>query len=74
MSGPNTTTLTHRFPLMSQQPTEFPAAANGWWTSRFPISRTMTGLVFELDAGAIRTLHWHPNASSGSTSSAVSTA
>jgi len=49
---------------MSQQPTEFPGGRE-WLgdSSRFPISRTMTGLVFELDAGAIRTLHWHPNAS-----------
>ena len=51
VSGPNTTTLTHKFPLMSQQPMEFPGGRE-WLvdSSRFPISRTMTGLVFELDA------------------------
>lgn len=64
VSGPNTATLTHKFPLMAQQPMEFPGGRE-WLvdSTRFPISRTMTGLIFELDAGALRTLHWHPNAS-----------
>jgi oxalate decarboxylase len=30
--------------------------------SQFPISTTMTGVVLEMDAGALRELHWHPNA------------
>ena len=30
--------------------------------SRFPISKTVTGVVLDLDPGALRTLHWHPNA------------
>jgi len=38
-------------------------------SSRFPIAKTIAGVVLDLDPGALRTLHWHPNATSGSTSS-----
>ncbi len=31
-------------------------------SSKFPISKTITGAILELDAGALRELHWHPNA------------
>ncbi len=31
-------------------------------SSRFPIAKTITGVVLDLDSGALRTLHWHPNA------------
>jgi oxalate decarboxylase len=31
-------------------------------SSRFPIAITITGVVLDLDPGALRTLHWHPNA------------
>ena len=30
--------------------------------ARFPISTTITGVILDLDAGALRELHWHPNA------------
>lgn len=30
--------------------------------SRFPISKTITGVVLDLDPGGLRELHWHPNA------------
>ena len=45
VSGPNTSTLTHKFPLMAQQPMEFPGGRE-WLvdSARFPISRTMTGI------------------------------
>ena len=29
---------------------------------RFPISTTITGVVLDLEPGALRELHWHPNA------------
>jgi oxalate decarboxylase len=65
LRGPNPPSLTHKYSLMSQQPTSVFPGGREWLvdSTRFPISRTMTGLVFELDAGALRTLHWHPNAS-----------
>jgi len=57
-------TTTHRYPLMAQQPRRAP----GGGTQRvvtvtdFPISQTMAGSVIELQPGALRELHWHPNA------------
>ncbi len=56
--------LTHRYRLASGEPTKVHPGGREWRadTSVFPISRTVTGVVFDLDAGAIRELHWHPNA------------
>jgi oxalate decarboxylase len=56
--------LTHRFPLMAQQPhARFPGGEERRVSAReFPISKTMTGVVLDLDAGALREMHWHPNA------------
>src|SRR5438309_204155 len=31
-------------------------------SKKFPISKTITGAVLELDPGALRELHWHPTA------------
>lgn len=31
-------------------------------STRFPIARTIAGAVLELEPGALRGLHWHPNA------------
>jgi oxalate decarboxylase len=31
-------------------------------SKRFPISTTMTGIIIDLEPGALRELHWHPNA------------
>ncbi len=31
-------------------------------STRFPISTTMTGVILDLEPGALRELHWHPNA------------
>ncbi len=30
-------------------------------SNEFPISRTMTAALLELDPGAVREMHWHPN-------------
>ncbi len=30
--------------------------------SKFPISKTVTGVILDLDPGALRELHWHPTA------------
>jgi oxalate decarboxylase len=56
--------LTHRYPLMAQLPY---ARYEGGVERRvsvkeFPISKTMTGVILDLNAGALRELHWHPNA------------
>jgi len=54
----------HRYPLAAQQPRR----VAGGGTQRkvtveeFPISTTMAGSVLEIQPGAMRELHWHPNA------------
>jgi oxalate decarboxylase len=55
---------THKFGLTSQSPTGTFRGGRAWQvdSSRFPISKTITGMVFEIEAGAMRELHWHPNA------------
>lgn len=57
-------TTLHRYPLKAKQPRRAP----GGGTQRtvtvkdFPISGTMAGSLLELQPGALRELHWHPNA------------
>ena len=56
--------LTHKFSLLSQKPFETFSGGLEWRVdgSQFPISTTMTGVVLEMEPGALRELHWHPNA------------
>jgi oxalate decarboxylase len=56
--------LSHRHALTSREPVETFAGGREWRVEAkdFPISETMTGVVFELEPGALRELHWHPNA------------
>jgi len=62
-SWPELTSI-HRYPLHAQQPRIIP----GGGTQRvvtakeFPISKTMTGSLVELQPGGLREMHWHPNA------------
>jgi len=57
--------LTHKYSLLSQKPYEIFSGGREWRVdgSQFPISTTMTGVVLEMEPGALRELHWHPNAS-----------
>jgi oxalate decarboxylase len=59
-SPPNT----HRYALMAQQPYHRYAGGLERRVSarEFPISTTMTGVVMDLEAGAVREPHWHPHA------------
>ncbi|MGQ0634808.1 MAG: cupin domain-containing protein [Planctomycetaceae bacterium] len=56
--------LTHFYSLLSRAPYEvFPGGREWRVTAReFPISQTISGIVLELDPGAVREPHWHPNA------------
>jgi len=56
--------LTHKHSMLSQKPFEAFDGGLEWRVdgSLFPISTTMTGVVLEMEAGALRELHWHPNA------------
>ena len=55
---------THKYRLLAQPPHATYRGGREWRvdSSRFPIAKTITGVVLDLDPGALRTLHWHPNA------------
>ena len=55
---------THKYRLLAQTPHGVYGGGREWRVdaSRFPISKTITGVVLDLDPGALRELHWHPNA------------
>jgi oxalate decarboxylase len=59
-----TSPLTHRYPLMAQQPNgRYPGGEERRVSAKeFPISKTITGAIVDLKPGALRELHWHPNA------------
>ncbi len=56
--------LTHKYSLGSQKPyRRYPDGEVRLASAKeFPISTTMTGALLNLDRGALRELHWHPNA------------
>ncbi len=55
--------LSHFYPMQSQAPREFAGGDLRVVSAReFPISATMTGATMRLVPGALRELHWHPNA------------
>ncbi len=55
---------THRYPLLAQEPRgRFPGGEERLVSAReFPISTTITGVVLDLEPGAVREPHWHPHA------------
>ncbi len=57
-------TSPHRYPLGAQQPRIVPGGGIQRLVSalEFPVSKTITGTVFEIEPGGLRELHWHPNA------------
>ena len=55
--------LTHRYRLLAQRPDTYSGGTNRLVSQReFPISATMTGALMRIKPGALRELHWHPNA------------
>lgn len=54
----------HRYPLHAQQPRRVPGGGTQRTVTvtEFPISTTMAGSILEIQPGAMRELHWHPNA------------
>ena len=56
--------LTHKYSLSSQKPYRRDSSGEVRMASvnQFPISTTMTGALMNLERGALRELHWHPNA------------
>jgi oxalate decarboxylase len=54
---------THKFRLAAQKPNVFPGGNNRVATvNNFPISKDMAGGIMIIHPGALRELHWHPNA------------
>jgi oxalate decarboxylase len=55
---------THKYRLLAQTPHAVYEGGREWRvdSSRFPISKTITGVILDLDPGALRELHWHPHA------------
>jgi oxalate decarboxylase len=59
----NSGELTHRYRLLAQRPETFAEGTLRLVSEReFPISTTMTGALMRIKPGALRELHWHPNA------------
>lgn len=55
--------LMFRYHLLGQSPEEFPGGTIRIVSKQqFPISTTMTGAIEHIKPGAMRSLHWHPNA------------
>jgi oxalate decarboxylase len=55
---------THKFKLLEQEPHRIYEGGREWRvdSTNFPISKTITGVILDLDPGALRELHWHPTA------------
>jgi oxalate decarboxylase len=56
--------LTHKWQLLKNDPIVDNKGGKLYLvdSTKFPISKTMTGAVLELEPGALRELHWHPTA------------
>ena len=55
---------THKYEMLEQPPHAEFKGGREWRvdSTRFPASKTITGVVLDLEPGALRELHWHPNA------------
>jgi oxalate decarboxylase len=64
LAGRNPPPLSHKYRLLAQPPHGVYKGGREWRVdaTTFPISKTVTGVVLDLEPGALRTLHWHPNA------------
>ncbi len=64
LAGWNQPPQTHKYRLLAQPPHATFKGGREWRvdSTRFEISTTVTGVVIDLDPGALRELHWHPSA------------
>ncbi|HEY2569437.1 MAG TPA: cupin domain-containing protein [Candidatus Udaeobacter sp.] len=55
---------THKFRMLAGAPHAIFEGGREWRvdSTRFPISTTITGVILDLEPGALRELHWHPTA------------
>jgi oxalate decarboxylase len=56
--------LTHKHQLLAQPPHRAFKGGREWLvdSTDFPISKTITGVILDLEPGGLRELHWHPTA------------
>jgi oxalate decarboxylase len=56
--------LTHKYQLLARPPLRTFNGGREWRvdSSAFPISKTVTGVILDLEPGGLRELHWHPTA------------
>src|SRR5438552_2728596 len=64
LQGWNQSPVTHKFKLLEQQPHRIYEGGREWRVdaTNFPLSQTVTGVILELEPGALRGLHRHPSA------------
>jgi oxalate decarboxylase len=64
LAGPHPGSLTHKYRLVADEPRVNNKGGRLWVvdSKKFPISKTITGALLELEPGALRELHWHPTA------------
>ncbi len=55
---------THKFRMLSQDPHSIHKGGREWrvGSDLFPISKTVTGVILDLEPSGLRELHWHPTA------------
>jgi oxalate decarboxylase len=56
--------LTHKYQLLERPPHRVFKGGREWRvdSTSFPISKTVTGVILDLEPGGLRELHWHPTA------------
>jgi oxalate decarboxylase len=64
LGRPKSSPLRHKYRLLANPPRVSNQGGRLWLvdSTQFPISKTITGAILELDPGAMRELHWHPTA------------
>jgi oxalate decarboxylase len=64
LAGPHAGPMTHKYRLFSDPPRVDNKGGRLWMvdSTKFPISKTITGAILDLEPGALRELHWHPTA------------
>src|SRR5262249_15838410 len=62
LAGPHLPPLTHKYRLLADPPRVNNKGGRLWVvdSNKFPISKTITGAILELDPGALRELHCQP--------------
>jgi oxalate decarboxylase len=64
LGGAHPGPLTHKYRLFADEPRVSNKGGRLWLidSKKFPISKTITGAILELEPGGLRELHWHPTA------------